>query len=87
MSKIKVMISETKFRSFYKTLSTIMYFLRNDEDEIPNDELPYGHPDRDHKRSLNFEQINLQDKGALKRAAAMNKNVLLLASVSGNPSR
>ena len=59
----------------------------NDDEKIPEDELPYGHPDRPFKKELDFNNINLNDPEALKKVANFNKNILLFVTVNGNPSR
>ena len=59
----------------------------NDDDKIPEDELPYGHPERPYKKELNFNNINLKDPEALKKVANFNKNILLFVTVNGNPTR
>ena len=60
---------------------------RNDEEKIPEDELPYGHPDRPNMKSFKLEDIDVKNPESIKRASKMNKNVILLATISGNPTR
>ena len=59
---------------------------KNDEDKIPEDELPYGHPDRPQK-SFKLEDINPSDPESIKRATKLNKNVIVVATLTGNPTR
>jgi len=59
----------------------------NDEEKIPEDELPYGHPDRPNMKSFKLEDIDVKNPESIKRASKMNKNVILLATISGNPTR
>ena len=53
---------------------------KNDEDKIPEDELPYGHPDRPQK-SFKLEDINPSDPESIKRATKLNKNVIVVATL------
>ena len=59
---------------------------KNDE-KIPEDELPYGHPDRPYQRSFKLEDINPRDPESIKRASKLNKNVIVLATLNGSPAR
>ena len=68
---------------YYISFSSI----RNDEEKIPEDELPYGHPDRPNMKSFKLEDIDVKNPESIKRASKMNKNVILLATISGNPTR
>ena len=61
--------------------------IRNDDEKIPEDELPYGHPDRPNMKSFKLEDIDVKNPESIKRASKMNKNVILLATISGNPTR
>ena len=75
-----------KGSKLFFTWSFLIFFISNDEDKIPDDELPYGHPDRP-KKALEFGNINLNDPGAMKKASRLNKNVIVLATISGDPTR
>ena len=60
---------------------------KNDEEKIPEDELPYGHPDRPYQKSFKLEDINPNDPESIKRASKLNKNVIVVATLSDNPTR
>ena len=60
---------------------------KNDEEKIPADELPYGHPDRPFQKSFKLEDINPKDPESIKRASKLNKNIIVVATLTGNPTR
>ena len=60
---------------------------KNDEEKIPADELPYGHPDRPYQKSFKLEDINPKDPESIKRASKLNKNIIVVATLTGNPTR
>ena len=59
----------------------------NDDVKIPNDELPYGHPERPDYSNIRLEDVNMNDKDAIKKFSTLKKNILVTATLTGNPTR
>ena len=59
----------------------------NDDEKIPNDELPYGHPDRPDYSNIKMEDFDFKDPSSVKKFSNMKKNIFVIATLTGNPSR
>ena len=59
----------------------------NDDEKIPNDELPYGHPDRPSYSNIKMEDFDFKDPSSVKKFSNMKKNILVFATLTGNPTK
>ena len=58
----------------------------NDDDIIPPDELPYGHPDRP-KPPVSYDNMDMSDPQSMMRASKANKAAMLLVTVNEDPTK